>query len=68
MNRYFRKWTKLILCLAALLLAAGTVLPAMAADAPKPDPSGAATGGIGDIIGASAGAPTDNDIKTMSEK
>ncbi|MFA5807691.1 MAG: ammonium transporter [bacterium] len=68
MKRSVRKWTKLVLCLAALLLAAGTVLPAMAADAPKPDPSGVATGGIADIIGASAGAPTDTDIKTMSEK
>jgi Amt family ammonium transporter len=59
----------MIVCLAALLLAAGATLPAAAAaDAPKPDPSGAATGGIADIIGASAGAPTDNDIKQMSEK
>jgi len=77
----------LILCLAALFLAIGTILPAMAADEakpadnaaaaapaapaaepPKPDPSGANTGAIGDIIGASAGAPTDNDIKLMSGK
>jgi Amt family ammonium transporter len=68
MKRHLRKWTKLALCLAALLLAAGTILPAMAADAPKPDPSGVNTGVIGDIIGASAGAPTDNDIKQMSAK
>ena len=68
MTRYLRKWTKWMLCLAALTLVAGTVLPAMAADAPKPDPSGVATGGIADIIGGSAGAPTDNDIKAMSEK
>jgi Amt family ammonium transporter len=88
MNTHLRKWTKLVLCLAALLLAAGTILPAMAADEPKPgdnaaaaapaapaapeppkpDPSGANTGGVADIIGGSAGAPTDNDIKTMAEK
>jgi Amt family ammonium transporter len=51
-----------------LFLAAGTVLPAMAAEPPMPDPSGANTGVLGDIIGASAGAPTDNDIKLMSAK
>src|SRR5512147_2436099 len=68
MRRNPRMWTMRMLCLAALFLAAGTILPAMAADTPRPDPSGAATGGIGDIIGASAGAPTDNDIKTMSDK
>jgi Amt family ammonium transporter len=68
MTGYARKRTIWMLCLAALLLAAGTALPAMAADAPKPDPSGVATGGIADIIGGSAGAPTDNDIKAMSEK
>jgi len=79
-----------MLYMAAFMLVAGTVLPAMAADemkpgdnaaaaaaapaasaaapAPVPDPSGAATGGIADIIGGSAGAPTDNDIKLMSAK
>jgi len=79
-----------MLCLAALFLAAGTILPAMAADEPKPgdntasaaaapaapaaapapvpDPSGANTGGVADIYGMSAGAPTDNDIKTMAAK
>ena len=68
MRIHLRKWTIRMLCLAALFLAAGTIVPAMAADAPKPDPSGVATGGIADIIGGSAGAPTDNDIKAMSEK
>ena len=68
MTGYARKWTIRMLCLAALLLAAGTVLPAIAADTPRPDPSGVATGGIADIIGGSPGAPTDNDIKAMSEK
>lgn len=68
MREHLRKWTKRILCLAALLAAAGTVLPAMAADAPNPDPSGTATGGIADIIGGSAGAPTGKDIKAMPDK
>ncbi|MGB7631390.1 MAG: ammonium transporter [Candidatus Deferrimicrobium sp.] len=89
MTGYMRKWTKWMLCLAALMLAAGTVLPAMAADEPKPgdnaaaaatttapeatpapvpDPSGVNTGGVGDIYGMSAGAPTDNDMKTMTAK
>jgi Amt family ammonium transporter len=56
------------ICLMALLVALGTALPAFAADAPKPDPSGANTGGISDVIGASAGAPTGDDVKTMAEK
>ncbi len=91
MTGYPRKWTKWMLCLAALMLVAGTVLPAMAADEPKPgdnaastaaapaapaaeapapvpDPSGVNTGGVADIYGMSAGAPTDNDMKTMAAK
>jgi Amt family ammonium transporter len=83
MKIHLRKWTKWMPCLAALMLVAGTVLPAMAADEPKPgdnaasaaaapapvsDPAGVNTGVIADIIGASAGAPTDNDIKLMSAK
>jgi ammonium transporter, Amt family len=36
MNRHLRKWSRWMLCLAALMLIAGTVLPAMAADEPKP--------------------------------
>jgi ammonium transporter, Amt family len=47
MNRYLRKWTKWMLCLAALMLAAGTILPAMAADEPKP----------GDNAASAAAAP-----------
>jgi Amt family ammonium transporter len=38
---------------------------ASAADAPTNDPSGSNTGGIADIVGASAGAPTADDIKAM---
>ncbi|HEY5460367.1 MAG TPA: ammonium transporter [Deferrimonas sp.] len=47
MKKHLRKWTKLALCLAALLLAAGTILPAMAADEPKP----------GDNAASAAAAP-----------
>jgi ammonium transporter, Amt family len=36
MTGYVRKWTKWMLCLAALTLVAGTVLPAMASDEAKP--------------------------------
>ena len=91
MTGYIRNWTKWMLCLAALTLVAGTVLPAMAADEPKPgdnaasaaaapaapaveapapvpDPSGVNTGGVADIYGMSAGAPTDNDMKSMAAK
>jgi len=42
MNAYLGKWTEWILCLAALLLVAGTVLPAIAADEMKPEAAGAA--------------------------
>jgi Amt family ammonium transporter len=54
-----------ILLTATLALSGAAVLPARAGDAAMPDPSGAATGGISDIYGASAGAPTDNDVKTL---
>jgi Amt family ammonium transporter len=41
--------------------------PAAAAPAPelKPDPSGASTGGAGDVVGATAGAPTADDMKKL---
>ncbi len=65
MRQSMGKRSAVMLCLAALVLAAGTAAPALAGDAPKPDPSGANTGGIADIYGASAGAPTDNDVKTL---
>jgi Amt family ammonium transporter len=54
-----------ILLTAMLALSGAAVLTARAGDAAMPDPSGAATGGISDIYGASAGAPTDNDVKTL---
>ncbi len=65
MKRHRRGLSAIIVCLTAVLLAAGAVVPALAGDAPKPDPSGASTGGVADIYGASPGAPTDNDIKTL---
>ncbi len=68
MKKYLRKLATAAIFLLALIVAAGTAAPAFAADAPKPDPSGANTGSIADIVGASPGAPTDNDIKTMAEK
>ena len=42
MKRHLRKWTKLALCMAALLLVAGTLLPAMAADEKKTEAAPAA--------------------------
>jgi Amt family ammonium transporter len=36
------------------------------ADDPKPDPSGAATGGAADVIGASANAPTKDDMEKLA--
>jgi Amt family ammonium transporter len=47
--------------------------PAAAASAPappalQPDPSGANSGGAADIIGASAGAPTADDLKNLGPK
>jgi Amt family ammonium transporter len=50
--------------LATLLLLTLAVI-ASAADAPTNDPSGSNTGVIADIVGASAGAPTADDIKAM---
>ncbi len=47
MKSHLRKWTKWMLCLAALMLVAGTILPAMAADEPKP----------GDNAASAAAAP-----------
>jgi Amt family ammonium transporter len=44
--------------------------PAAPAEAPapelKPDPSGASIGGAADVVGASAGAPTADDLKNMA--
>ncbi len=48
--------------------------PAVAAPVPapapelKPDPSGANTGGAADVVGASAGSPTADDLKNLGPK
>jgi Amt family ammonium transporter len=42
--------------------------PAAAAPALAPDPSGANTGGAADVVGASAGAPTADDLKNLGPK
>ena len=34
----------------------------------KPDPSGANTGGAADVVGASANAPTADDLKNLGQK
>ena len=39
-----------------------------AAPALAPDPSGAGTGGVADVVGASAGAPTADDLATLGPK
>ena len=54
-----------IRAIAVLVLSLVLVWPALAADEPTPDPDGSRTGGIADIVGASAGAPTADEIKAM---
>ncbi len=41
--------------------------PAAAAEEPKPDPSGANTGGAADVIGATSGAPSKEDMAALSK-
>jgi ammonium transporter, Amt family len=45
---------------------ASPAAPAAPAPAPKPDPSGANTGGAADVVGASANAPTADDMKKLA--
>ncbi|HEX5679730.1 MAG TPA: hypothetical protein VFX82_02790, partial [Desulfobacterales bacterium] len=52
--------------IAVLVLSLALVCPSLAADEPSPDPSGSSTGGIADIVGASAGAPTADEIKALA--
>jgi Amt family ammonium transporter len=52
--------------IAVLVLSLSLVFPSLAADEPSPDPSGSSTGGIADIVGASAGAPTADEIKALA--
>jgi Amt family ammonium transporter len=51
--------------IAVLVLSLALVFQSPAADEPSPDPTGSSTGGIADIVGASAGAPTADEIKAM---
>jgi ammonium transporter, Amt family len=56
---------KLPIAVMAAVLCLSVAALSGAADAPKPDPSGSNTGGIADIVGASAGAPSEEEIKAM---
>ena len=57
MKRHLRNKTKWMLCLAVLMLAAGTILPAMAADEPKPGDNAAASAAAAPAAPAAAPAP-----------
>jgi Amt family ammonium transporter len=48
--------------------APATSAPAAPAPELKPDPSGANSGGAADVVGASAGAPTADDLKNLGQK
>ncbi len=71
-----RKTTLTFIILALMvLISAGTTVstavaddsePAVTAAGPVPDPSGALTGGIADVIGVTPGAPTAEDIQNLS--
>ena len=60
------------LLLALILTVVALPLVSAADDAPTPppvsDPSGASIGGTADVIGATAGAPTKEDLDTLSAK
>jgi ammonium transporter, Amt family len=60
-----RRIFRLAVMAAVLWLGLVALAGADEAPAPKPDPSGSNTGGIADIVGASAGAPTAEEIKAM---
>jgi ammonium transporter, Amt family len=45
---------------------ADDTVPIVQAPDPAPDPSGTSTGGAADVIGATAGAPTADDMKNLS--
>ena len=45
---------------------AASQAPVAAASAIKPDPSGARTGSAADVVGATTGAPTAEDIKNLA--
>jgi hypothetical protein len=47
---------------------AAVPVAAVTAPAPTPDPSGANTGGAGDVVGVTAGAPSADDMKKMAQQ
>ncbi len=62
-----RTWSRFRIGVLVAVLWLGVVALAGADEpaAPKPDPSGANTGGIADIVGASPGAPTAEELRAM---
>jgi len=60
------------LLLALILTVLALPLVSVADDAPTPppvsDPSGASIGGAADVVGATAGSPTKEDLATMADK
>ncbi|MGE5258051.1 MAG: ammonium transporter [Hyphomicrobiales bacterium] len=62
MKKYFRMCGIGVL---ATILGFNLAALTWAEDVPKPDPAGANTGGIADIVGASAGAPTADEVKAL---
>jgi ammonium transporter, Amt family len=54
---------KYLLTLITFIMLLGLVAPVFSAD---PDPSGAKTGGVADVVGATANAPTADDLKNMA--
>jgi len=67
MKRHLRKWTKLALCMAALLLAAGMILPAMAADEKKPETAPAAPAVAAPAPAPAQAAPAPTFTKEMAD-
>ncbi|MBI5592029.1 MAG: hypothetical protein HY881_16310, partial [Deltaproteobacteria bacterium] len=54
------------LCSTPLFLHAEEAAQAVQAPDPVPDPSGTSTGGVADVIGATTGAPTADDMKNLA--
>lgn len=67
MTRYLRKWTKRIVCLATLLLVAGAVLPAMAADEVKHEAAPAAPAVAAPAPAPAPAAPAPTFTREMAE-
>ena len=53
-------------CCAPSFVGAEETAPAVQAPDPVPDPSGTSTGGVADVIGATTGAPTADDMKNFA--